>query len=266
MKSNAIARIVLYSLLILLLVGVLCVGLFADLFTIHGGSVTTTSTTSGETVSLNASEVSKIKIDWAAGDITIVTADTDTISFCESGEISEKYTMTYACKDGTLEIDYAKSSVTVGFGSIPSKDLTITVPQDWVCQELELDGAALEVEINGLTVREFDIDGASNEITFTGSFEILECDGAACELTLNCLEKPQKIDLDGASVEMTLCLPEDCGFLVQMDGLGCSFHSGAHSVNSSGNYMYGDEYCKVYADGLSCSITINHAPQTAEVN
>ena len=265
MKSNAIARIILYSLLILLLVGILCVGLFADLFTIHGGSVTTTASTTGKTVSVNASGVSRIQIDWAAGAITMVTADTDTISFSESGEITEKYTMTHNLKDGTLEIDYAKSSVTVGIGSIPSKDLTITVPQDWVCQELELDGAALEVNIDGLTVQEFDIDGAANEIRFTGSLDTLECDGAACELTLNCLEKPRKIDLDGASVEMDLYLPQDCGFLVQMDGLGCSFRSDLDYTGGNGDYSYGDHYCQINADGLSCSITINHTPQVEEV-
>lgn len=256
MKNNAIARIVLYSLLVIILAGVLVTGLCLDRFSFRSGSGT--EVTQGEEVSLSAADISRLKLDWASGNITITTADTDRITFSESGEITEKYTMAYSQKDGTLKIEYAKSSVTVSFGSIPSKDLVITVPKDWICQELELDGAALDVTIDGLTVKEFDIDGASNEIYFTGALETLECDGAACELTLNCLEKPRKIDLDGASVEMELTLPAECGFLVQMDGLGCSFHSDLDYTGGNGDYMYGDRYCQVSADGLSCSISINY--------
>ena len=252
MKTNAIVRIVLYSVIALLLLGILVIGLMVDSYTFktEAGSYQTNE------ASVVAGDVSGISIDWAAGSITIIAADTDQITFRESGEISEKYTMVYSLKNGELSIDYSRSSVSIGFGSIPSKDLTITVPKDWVCRELELDGAALEVNVDGLTVQDFDIDGAANEVTFTGSLGNLECDGASCELKLNCTTNPKKIELDGASVSLELYLPEDCGFLVQMDGLGCSFRSDLDYTGSNGDYMYGDRYCQVYVDGLSCSVTI----------
>lgn len=261
MKTNATVRIILYALLILILISILVAGLAFDLYTFNTGSSAAVEGTEG---CIAARDVSKLSIEWAAGSVTIVTADTDQITFSESGNFAEKYTMVYSRKGDTLTIAYSNSSVTVGFGSIPSKDLTITVPHDWVCEELELDGAALEVEINGLTVREFDIDGASNEISFTGSLEILECDGAACELTLKCQTKPRSIDLDGASVQMDLYLPNECGFIVQMDGLSCSFDSDLEYTGNKGSYSYSDRYCQIDVDGLSCDIKVNQAPVAVE--
>lgn len=265
MKSNAIVRIILYSLLILILSGILLTVLGADLLSFRSGSVTTTGESVSTPTTVEGADVANLNIEWAAGSVTIVTGNTDQITFYESGDFEEKYAMVYSQKGDTLRISYARSSVSVGLGSIPSKDLTIIVPEGWSCQELEIDGAALEIEINGLTVKEFDIDGAANEIDFTGSFESLECDGAACELTLNCLTKPQKIDLDGASIQMDLYLPDECGFLVQMNGLSCAFRSDLDYTSGNGDYLYGDRYCKVYADGISCSVTVNHAPAVTEI-
>lgn len=264
MKTNAIVRVILYSILILLLVSVLIAGISVDLFTFrtHSGS---SEISEGETVALDASGISQLEIDWAAGSITIRTADTDQISFYESGNITEKYTMSYSQNNGTLSIAFARSSVTVGFGSIPGKDLTITVPQDWVCQELELDAASVDVNVDGLTVQELTLDGAAAELTFNGSLDRLDIDGASVELDIHCTTRPSSIDIDGASCEMMLYLPEECGFQVQMDGLSCSFRSDLDFQRGNDDYMYGDRHCKVNVDGMSCSVTINHAPAAAEV-
>lgn len=264
MKTNAIARIVIFSLLITILVGVLLVSLGIDQFGFTP-LPSTENVIKGEEISLKAADVNRLELEWAAGTITILAADTDQISFYETGEFSGKYTMTYSLDGGVLSIDYANGSVSIGFGSIPSKDLTIIVPQDWLCKGLELDGAALEVDINGLNVIDFDIDGAANKIQFIGSFQELECDGAACELTLNCQERPNSINLDGASIELDLILPAECGFLVQMSGLSCIFRSDLDYISGNGDYMYGDRNCKVYADGISCAVTINHAPSAMEI-
>ena len=165
MKRNAIARIVIYSLMIAIFSGILMVGLGLNLFTFRTESQGTQVT--GEAVSVDADQISWLDLDWAAGSITIRTADTDQITFTESGA-TERYPMVYAISGGTLSIDYSKKNVAT-VGNIPNKDLTITVPQDWMCKGLDLDGAALEVKIEGLTVIDFDIDGAANEIVFTGS-------------------------------------------------------------------------------------------------
>ena len=255
MKANAITRIVIYSVVILLLVGVLVVCLCADSFfaITNSGSDTITD----HTATVPASEVESLSIEWAAGTITIKTADTPNITVTESGNYSEKYTMVCTQRGTDLEIQYAKSSLTVGIGSVPAKDLVITVPENWNVNEIELDGAALEVHVSGIAVANLNLDGAAMELTFNGQLNELDVDGAACELNMVCVNKPAAMEIDGASCELDLTLPSDCGYLVQTDGLGCSFDADTeYTLQGDRDYVYGDRHCKINVDGLACQIKL----------
>lgn len=254
MKTNAIVRIIIYAVIILLLSTILVTVICADFFSFQGIG----ETVEGSSYTANVSDVTSLDIDWAAGSITIVTADTDQITVAESGEITEKYTMVCTEKNGKLTVEFTKSNVTVGIGSIPAKDLTITVPRDWTCSELELDAAAVEVNIDGLTVDALSLDGAAAELRFNGSVNYMDIDGASMEMDLVCANRPVKIDIDGASCVLDLTLPEDCGFLVQINGLGCSFSADADYTRGNGDYFYGDRACQICADGLSCQVTIQY--------
>lgn len=252
MRSNAIVRIVIYSLVLLLLVGILCVGLNPSaLLNFTSGTYIT-----GDG-SVSAADVTALQIDWAAGSIEIVTADTDEITFSESGTAGENQRMVYSLKGGTLNIRYSSTTVILGFGSNPSKDLTVTVPESWVCQNLEIDGASLDVAVNGLDLEQLEVDGASNRIHFDGSVTSADIDGASNSITLISAVPVKSVDLDGASCELDLTLPADCGFRVNVEGLSCDFRSDLPYATENGSQVYGDEYCKISADGLSCDVTVN---------
>lgn len=257
MKANAIVRIVIYALIIVLLTGILLAGLGIGMFTFRIG--TATGTVVENEASVSADAVKKLEIDWAAGSIRIETAETDTISFCEITSDNTEYRMTYQLSGDTLKLSYGTTSISIGFISIPSKDLIITVPTGWSCKELEIDGASLSVNINGISIDNLDLDGASNDLEFRGGIKKAEIDGASNSVTLICTDRPGQIDMDGASCELTLTLPKDCGFNVQMDGLSCDFHSDLHYTGSGGDYTFGDRYCTINVDGISCDVTINES-------
>lgn len=254
MKSNAIARIVIYSIVILLLVGLLvtCIAVGSFMIITDAGS---NNLTSHETT-VPASEVDNLSIEWAAGSVIIQTADTANITVTESGHYNEKYNMVCTQSGSTLKIQYAKSTLMVGFGSVPEKELVITVPENWNVKEIELDGAALNVDISGITVEELNLDGAAMKLSFNGQLSSMDVDGAACELHIVCGNEPDTIEIDGASCEIDLTLPAGCGFLVQMDGLGCSFDSNVDFTSKNGSYSYGDRHCTLNIDGLSCEVTV----------
>lgn len=254
MKTNAIVRIVIYSLVLLLLTGVLLGGIGIGSFTFQLG-IGDGEYITGEG-SVAAAEIENLEIDWASGNIRIVTDDTDRITFTEEGTATEEQRMTYTQSGSTLRISHSKPVIQIGFVSIPTKDLTITVPKDWECKELELDGASMDVSVAGLKIDKFEINGASINIDHTGSFRSLSCDGASCEMNMLCLDKPEKVDIDGASCSLTLTLPQDCGFQVEMDGLSCDFESDLAYTHENGSYVYGDRHCRIAADGLSCEIEI----------
>lgn len=253
MKTNAIIRIVLYSILALVLTGILLVALGINGFTFQTQSG---STVQGEAV-IDTANIKDLDIDWAGGSITIQAADTDSITISESGNFDEKYAMVYQVKGKTLSIDYSKTS-TISIGSSPSKDLTITVPSDWVCGAIDIDGADMDIQIKGFEVNEIDLDGADLELSFEGILSNLDCDGAACALDITCWNAPDEINIDGADCEIELTLPESCGFRAEMEGLGCTFSSDAATQNRDGCYVYGNEHCQIAADGLDCELRISH--------
>ena len=150
MKRNAIARIVIYSVLVVVLTGILLVGILANGFSIDFGS--SGGTTVESEVSVDAKDIKNLDIVWACGAITINVADTDQITFKETAPENCKYKTTYDVSGSTLELEYGSQKIAIGFGdnSIPRKDLEITVPQDWVCEQLEIDGASLNISINHL--------------------------------------------------------------------------------------------------------------------
>ncbi len=249
MKRNATIRIVIYSAVILLLLAVMIagIGLGNGSFVISGGDYTEGH---GQ---VDAHHVHKLEIDWAAGSVTLIAADTEHISFYDSD--SEGHPMGYALKNGVLKLSY-NGGIFIGFGSKAKKDLTVTVPADWVCQKLDLDGASLTVDIQGVAVESLELDGASNLVQYSGSLGGLDCDGASNKISAVCTNVPTEIDLDGASVSLELTLPEDSGFRVEMDGLSCSFQSDYVHSGRDGVYTYGDGACEIDADGISCSVYI----------
>lgn len=251
--GSAVARIIIYFIVVLLSLTILVAFLGYDLFVFNDDAPQETVTNQQ---SFEADTIRHLEIEWAAGSITIVTADTDEIIVTEMGEFTQRYDMVCSTSDGILQIDYASSPAVIGIGSTPVKDLTVTVPEDWTCYSLELDAAAVEVNISGLLAENIELDGAAMEFAFDGSLRTLSCDGAACKIKVVTAGAPESINVDGAACVIDLTLPENCGFRVQMEGLACVFNSDRPFTGGAGSWTSGDEACHIRADGLACEITI----------
>ena len=258
MKASAIVRIVLYTLLFLVLLGILLGGIFIGEFM----SLFSSWSPSGEydivERSVSAEEFTNLEIEWAAGSIKVVTGDTDQITVKETKDSNNPYTLVTVSGDDTLTIQYG-SNPSIHLGSLSGKDLVITVPKNWNCKELSIDGAALDIEISGLTVESIDLDGAATELSFAGKLGELECDGAAAELTLNCTNSPDRISIDGAACSLNLTLPADCGFIVDADGLAIDFRSGCDYTQNDGSYICGNGHCKIRVSGLGCQVSVDQS-------
>lgn len=258
MKTSAIVRIVLYSLLFLMLLGILITGIVAGKFISGLGSWVPSGDLDITERSVSAEEYSKLDIEWAAGSINIKVGGSDKIIVKETKDSNNPYAMVTEHSDDTLTIRYG-NGISVNFGNLSSKDLTIIVPQNWHCVELSINGAALEIDISGLTVDNIDLDGAATELKFTGSLGELECDGAATELTLNCTNNPDNISIDGAACQLDLTLPAGCGYRVDADGLAIDFKSNCDYRTHDDAYVYGNSTCHIDVSGLGCKIKVDEA-------
>lgn len=280
MKTNAIIRIVLFSLTIVLLAGILLVGMgFSYLSPIFSKTTDAGETVvNGETVCVDTADIRKINIEWAAGDIIVEPReDIDQIQFSETAAQKAKYAMVYSVSGSKLTISFCKDSIKFGFNNTSiTKDLTVYIPADWICDELQLEVAAANVDVRNLTVGTVNFDGASGtcnfencivdnldmdtasgDVTFTGELGSLDFDAASASFNGTLTNCPRKIDMDGMSGDLDLTLPADSGFTVDMDGMSSNFRCEfEYAQRGDGTYVSGDGSCRIDVDGMSCDVYI----------
>ncbi len=286
MKTNAIIRIVLLSLTIVILASILVVGILGNTIVINTDWGNVFEQELGDNSNLSSSgvadagQIKRISIDWAAGSITIRPGDVEQITFREEDALSDKNRMIWAIADDKLVIQYAKSQTFIGItiNEATSKDLTITVPRDWLAREIEIDAASAAVRIQDLTVEEIDFDGASGvleiqncsvsqldvdtasgDIQFSGTLQYLDCDAVSADCDLNLQNTPASIDLDGVSGNLNLILPEETGFTVTLDTLSGKLYSTFLTTTSGNRHIYGDGQCRIDVSGVSGDVNIKTA-------
>lgn len=218
------------------LCSLVCVLLLANLFTMillpehqsdHQPSIGPTGSGPVQQVpqdfEIVASEVNGMEIEWSAGTVTIMTADTDQITVA-------------APNSAELVGDVLKILTSAD----SAKELVITVPKDWNCQNMKLQCTGMTISIMGISVGSLELSGADCALTISGNLENLNITGNRCTLDLT--------------------LPKDRGFQVEVDRIHNTFHSDLLGIRFEGNkYTFGDQYCKIKVEGMSCEIFVNQS-------
>lgn len=289
MKSSAITRIVLCSIAIVLLTAILVGGIGVGIafqkgafnsslnftFDLPGGKVESSG-------AVSAADVKNLEINWVAGSITIQPGDVSDIQFSEGDGISGRDKMVWALQGDTLCIQFCKarafsfSFFNFGKTSVP-KHLVITVPQDWLCVKLNINSASARLNVTALSAgsanlknvsgvcafNQCDIgsltcETVSGDIRYNGTLSSLECDSvsAICEAELS--NTPDSIRMNGVSGDLRLTLPEDTGFVASLDSLSGKITCDFPAV-IDGDYLYGDQHCRITVDGVSGNVIIKKA-------
>ena len=294
MKTNAIVRIVIWSIVLLALVGIMT-GLIVDeqylrdytpktsVFAVPAETVmeeTPVQILPNEESLAFSPDVNEIEINWVAGDIIITGTDVEEITVSESDVSGDRYSLQYHLRGTKLEILFSEDSLMDGFGiSLAGdlrKDLYIEVPRNWNGRSIEIDAASTNIEMHNITLNELDIDGAdgtcdiqnctigeldvdaaSGDIYYLGTLDRLDLDGASASFTGDFQNTPNRIDMDSMDGTLDIALPEDCGFTVTMNGLSSSFRSDFYGTKTKNkSHIYGDGRCRINVDGMNCGVTI----------
>lgn len=298
MKTNAIIRIIIWSIVIVLLCGILFVGLnFRTFSTVrsslrrNGDSsvathipepVTSTDPTSNvldtdTAIRIPSSGVREIEIEWVSGMISLGAADVEEIQFSESEVSNSKYAAQWKQKDGKLTIQFCEETTFHGFSSWKnlSKDLTVFVPRDWVCNSLEIDAASASLRVYDMTIREvevdtasgdflfencivdeLDLDSASGDVRFNGTLNSLDCDVASASVYAVLENVPSRINMDSMSGDLDITLPPEAGFTLTMDTMCSDFTSDFATTSRNGSHVCGDGKCRITVDGMSGDVVI----------
>ena len=285
MKTNAIVRIVLYALAIVILsgilLGILCFKTYISDGILHFSEQNRIEAPvdSMEMV-FPADQIRNIDIDWAAGNITIRQDDnTDSITVSEISPVTAKHHLICRQSGQTLKIQFSEESIKffgVNNNSYTSKDLLITVPANWKCSALEIDVATSVAEIHNLTIakldydgasgtllldncsiRELDIDTASGDVEFIGTLGELSFDAASARFYGEFRRVPNRLKMDTMSGDLEIILPEDSGFTLDMDTLSNSFDTDFEVDKYDEAYICGDGACKISISSMSSDVVIH---------
>ncbi|MDL2257685.1 DUF4097 domain-containing protein [Eubacteriales bacterium OttesenSCG-928-K08] len=204
MKSNksVIARIIIWSLVALMLVGIMVVAISGGFNNIArpwrninwGGleeaivgdyySDSEKYVVGGANIA--AGNIKKVEVFWISGDVNVSVGDTSTIDFSESYSrtLDPDYQMRYYVNGDTLIIQYCKSKITFkgisrGFG----KNLTLTLPEGIDLERLTVESISGTVRVADVNAKsEVDISSVSGGMNIdnvsTGSIDIESVSGS----------------------------------------------------------------------------------------
>ena len=262
--------------------------ILADNITINESALTVgpiATDDSGTHGAVGTEGIRQLEIEWAAGTVTIQPgAQTDSIRFWDDYSGDEKYLLAYKVSDGKLKIQYCEEDLEdfpfgIHLSGPRQKNLTVAVPESWFCEDLEIEAASAKLEIHKLnfgnveidnasgaigfencSVDSLDVDTASGDLIFSGSLNQLDCDSASATIVMNLSNVPRKVDVDTASGNVDIVLPENAGFTVQMDALSGKFRSEFDYHETNGRYISGDGACNIQVDAMSGNVNIRKDP------
>ena len=287
MKSNAIIRIVLFSLAILFLGSILLAVLCFNMFVADGKThiredhalVEPQETLKQDQIS---PDVRNIEIEWVAGTITITEdASVKDIHITEYAPPHSKHQTIIKQSGETLKIKFSEESVKFfSFGTDVDygKNLEIVVPAGWSCNSIEIDAAAADVEVRNLRINELDFDGASGmlvldnceivnldidtasgDVEFIGTLKELDFDAASAKFRGEFYQMPDRLNLDAMSGDMEIILPDYCYFTCELDTMSGNFDTDfAITQSKNGVYVYGnkDNACHIKISAMSSDVSI----------
>lgn len=268
MKTNAIVRIVIFSLIILILLGILVTGLGIGSLIDHFTSRVTEGQGTiipGSSNQISPDGIRNLNIEWVNGSITIQPGDTNVITVSESGNFPENNEMICRQSGDTLTIQFSKAKVSMSIEFNFSKDLVITVPRNWQCEELDISSVSAEIDLENVSgnctfencsTDEMTVETVSGNVNFNGTLNTMDCNTVSANCTLATDSFPKDLSMDSVSGDLILELPEGCGFTASLDSMSGSISSEFETTASKNHHTHGDGGCRITADTMSGDIII----------
>ena len=252
MRKSARNRIIIWSIVSILLIGLLTVGIIGirnygalnfKLFSFPSDDLDKMSTGSAD---FDKNEVKSIVISWTSGTVDIKNGNTDKLEISEnvSYDKDDDKAMRWSLDDGKLKIYDSKNAF--GFHwfsfSMPPKNLTVTLPA-------------------GISLDEFDVSSASADFTAESiNADTLEIETASGKIKADSLEG-KKADINTASgtIELNRVLADDVD--VETVSGECTVAGKIEKLNVSGvssvlNLTVGKNNSEINAETVSGNVNI----------
>lgn len=290
MKRNAIARIVIWSLVAVLLTSLLVVGISSSPSSFFSGdwSLGTIGVTYKNSALYNVGggtvtdEFQSIKVNWTNGKINIEAYDGEDTVISETEVAEKENKLRWRVEDGVLKIQQMAAGMRFGLKKTPKKTLTVKIPSN-VAEGLKAvtsDSVSAEVTITGISASDkieidtvsgganlknirtekLDIDTVSGSIKAAGEFTELESDSVSGDVTVSSATPLKKLDCDSTSGNIRLTIPKNSGFTLKADTVSGDISCGLPTVSESNNRrVCGDGSADFETDTVSGDLIITSA-------
>lgn len=294
MKSNAIIRIVLFSIAIILLLAILfgCIALVQfgrSAFNGFGWNVGTVFPKLDDAKvgsgSVDASLIHSVEIRWVSGSVTIVPGETNAILFSEQGNTNNANQMVWKQSGDKLILQFAQENSIFNWSFFNSnsvnKDLVVTIPIGWSGSEVKITSVSANVDVTDMsadkiklenvsgrctmrncTAKQMDVETVSGNVEYSGSVNDLDCETVSgdCKVTIS-HGSANSANFDSVSGDLTLELPENYGFRAEIDSVSGNISSEFQTTVVKGTHIYGTGSYQIDANTVSGDviIKINHS-------
>ncbi len=290
MKRNAIARIIIWSLVAVLLTSLLVVGISSSPSSFFSGdwSLGTIGVTYKNSALYNVGggtvtdEFQSIKVNWTNGKINIEAYDGEDTVISETEVAEKENKLRWRVEDGVLKIQQMAAGMRFGLKQTPKKTLTVKIPSN-VAEGLKAvtsDSVSAEVTITGISASDkieidtvsgganlkniktekLDIDTVSGSIKAAGEFTELESDSVSGDVTVSSATPLKKLDCDSTSGNIRLTIPKNSGFTLKADTVSGDISCGLPTVSESKNRrVCGDGSADFETDTVSGDLIITSA-------
>ncbi len=276
-KTGALVRLICFSLLALILTGIMIAGIKNEdfSFNLNFGLFSSNSYKNADKYTAGNIEITPTKeglqelnISWIEGDVTVIPYNGNTISVYETadGTISKADSVHTYYHDGILDIQYCESkSWTLGFSDrATNKQLKLQIPSD-LCNKIKtLNGDFVSANANftDIKVSSLTFDSVSGDVNYHGEANEIKRDSVSGNASITTLNIPSKISTDTVSGDITLFLPADAEFEAELDSVSgdmdCNFDTSSSSFkDNSGSIVCGNGSDGEYEfDSVSGDVTI----------
>lgn len=284
MKTSAVIRIVIWSLVALILTGVLVAGVvlkgfwgglgdfsigvtgnvYSGDYNIGGGSIT--------------EPINAVEVDWVSGKVDISVYDGDTTEIIENEISEEDYKLRYRVENGRLTVHSEKSGFNFGIIRRPKKELTIKIPRTYAenLKEIKISSTSADININGLTVLEsaetdtvsgrvtaadfnavsLECDTVSGDIKVSGAIERFDLDSTSGSAQITTSVPLKRLETDTVSGNVTVTLPENSSFALRFDTVSGDLDSELPLTKKNGKHICNDGSAEFEADSTSGDFTV----------
>ncbi len=220
-------------------------------------------------------KVTKINLDYIAGDVTIKAADTDKVSVKETANCSLKDPQKVHTwvNEGTLYVRFCQSLKTVNFTNI-KKNLELTLPASQDLEDVIIEMSSGDLIFDGLTTGGFKVKSSSGDVRADLSGKNIDIKSSSGKIFFTQKGDSEEINLKASSGTIDIKQTGTCRSMTVNSSSGSvtgdvdkiskmDIHVRSGKINISANNI---EDLTSKASSGHCNFEFQTAPKTSDIN